>query len=382
MLRKSLFAAPLFFALVCTINADDFSDLLQDLAIQTACIGMYSNAQIGMNVTSRYDDPPDWYEPYMMANRFAAMSGNMTRTDMFYGICFDYAQFAWENIRRNQAEYKTAGMKDQQWYIAVANKGDPNTIILYDPVSREQATTVSNGVYLKENTRHKVYAHDNASGHAWLWIQHQNGDWYWIDPTWTDNTGYVWWGIVQNGKEVTYYPNPAYCIAESDYPKPGATRGATRSPDSTYVTKYPENVQSKRFAPYPGSSLGFYVGYISTSDFDFANKYGFTFSLEDQVPAENAWIGTFSVDYLVNNIKLNSENSLLLGLTLGYQMHSKIVVYAGGGLGATFPLNDEWFAWKINSGLRLQFGNFFTKFDASYSSPLGLSFSAGIGIFL
>jgi hypothetical protein len=229
-----------FFYFVCTIGADELADLLQDLAIQTACLGMYSTAQTGVYVTSRYDDPPNWYDPPMMANRFAQRSGNMTRTITFYGICFDYAQWAWDDIKKYQKIYNDAGMKGQQWYIAVAESGKPNAIILYEPVAGNEATTTWNGVSVKENSRYNVLAHDIAQGHAWLWVQHNNGTWYWIDPTWTDNTGYPWWGIVKNNKEVQYYPNPNFCTA-SNYPRPPSpdetkTERETRSPNSTYVS--------------------------------------------------------------------------------------------------------------------------------------------------
>jgi len=243
-MKKSLFACVLFSLLIFAIQADDLAKLLQDLAMQTACLGMYSIAEAGTSVNSRYKDPPDWYTPSMMANRFAAMSGNMTRTNTFYGVCFDYAQFAWDDIKRYRKAYNDAGMKGSEWYIAIANAGNPNTIILYDPASQQNATTVSNGVYLKEISRYNVYAHDGASGHAWLWVQHSNGTWYWIDPTWTDNTGYVWWGVVENGREVQYYPDPAYCIA-ANYPRPGGNNGGnnsgTRSSGSTNTGYDPSN---------------------------------------------------------------------------------------------------------------------------------------------
>jgi hypothetical protein len=263
---KKIFCKYLLVILtVGNIFANDFTDLLQDLAVQTACLGMYSTAQTGAYVTSRYDDPPDWYDPPMMANRFAAMSGNMTRINTFYGVCFDYAQFAWDDIKKYQKMYNDAGMKNQQWFIAVANKNAPSTIILYDPVSQEKATIISNGVYLKENSRHKVYSHDGATGHAWIWIQHKNGDWYWIDPTWTDNTGYVWWGIVKDDKEVQYYPDTSYCVA-SNYPKPGESNRKARSPSSTYTNTNPPTYNysdSYFFAGYNyanGLPLGITVG--------------------------------------------------------------------------------------------------------------------------
>jgi hypothetical protein len=217
---------------------------------------MYSKAETGVKVTSRYVDPPDWYTPSMKAGRFARMSGNMTRTITFYGVCFDYAQFAWNDIKNYQKKYNDAGMKGQQWFIAIANAGNPNTIILYDPVSKEKATTISNGVYLKEKSRYNVYAHDGTSGHAWLWVQHNNGTWYWIDPTWTDNTGYVWWGIVENGREVQRYPDPEYCVA-SNYPRPGRTAIGTPSASSTTGTSSASGTSSYE----PSNSRYISLGY-------------------------------------------------------------------------------------------------------------------------
>ena len=239
MYKKVLLFVILFF-MVYILGADELADHLQDLAIQTACLGMYSSTEAGRDFINRYNDPHDWYTPPMMANRFARMSGSMTRTITFYGICFDYAQFAWEDIKRYQSLYNNAGMKGSEWYIAVTFHGDPNTIILYDPVTPEKATRILNGIPVKEASRHRIRAHDNATGHAWIWVQHKNGTWYWIDPTWTDNTGYPWWGIVQDGREVQYYPNPNYSIA-SNFPRPPSPNETqaekkTRSPNSTYVT--------------------------------------------------------------------------------------------------------------------------------------------------
>jgi hypothetical protein len=382
MLKKIFFIIFLFLAFMYTANADDLADLLQDLAIQTACLGMYSSAETGVIVTSRYDDPPDWYDPPMMANRFAAMSGNMTRINTFYGVCFDYAQFAWDDILRYQADYNAAGMKDQQWYIAAANADDPYTIILYDPVPEDQATTVSNGVYLRENSRHKVESHDKASGHAWLWVQHTDGTWYWIDPTWTDNTGYVWWGRVEKGREMQHYPDPVYCVA-SNYPRPPRpdetpAERATRSSNSTYA----EYIRyTPQFSGATGISLGLYAGYISSFDFDFSQKYGFTFGIEDHVPYNFGMVGSLSLDYLSNKTGPESLNSLIIGLTIGYQFFSNFVAYVGGGIGFNTPAEDGWFTWKVNGGLRVQINRFFTKFDVSYYPLIGSSLGVGLGIF-
>jgi hypothetical protein len=383
MLKKSSFFWFLLLVLIYNVRADDLADLLQDLAIQTACLGMYSSAEAGVvdDITNRYIDPPDWYTPPMMNTRFAEMSGEKTRITTFYGVCFDYALFAWDDIIKYQEDYNKAGMKGQQWYIAVADIGDPNTIILYDPVSKEMATRVSNGEYLKENSRHKVHTHDGVSGHAWLWVQHNNGTWYWIDPTWTDNTGYVWWGMVENGREVQYFPDPVYCVA-SNYPRPPRSdetpaERATRSPASTYAEYI---VYTPQFAD-AHISLGLYVGYSSSFDFDYTHKYGFTIGFDDHVPYNFGLVGSFSLDYLVNKIE-DEERLFILGTTIGYQMFSIFVVYAGGGIGVRLPMDDEWFTWKVNGGLRIQVSRLFAKLDVSYNPIMGPSLGAGIGIFL
>jgi hypothetical protein len=375
MWKKYLFTAFLFFVFVCTTNADDLADLLQDLAIQTACIGMYSATEASKidGVINRYDDPRDWYTPPLMATRFAQMSGNMTRTAMFYGICFDYAQFAWEDIKKYQRAYNKAGMKGQQWYIAAAFPEDPNTIILYDPVSPEKSSRNLNGVPVREHARHKVYTHDGASGHAWLWVQHNNGTWYWIDPTFTDNTGYVWWGMVENGKEVTYYPDPGYCIA-SNYPRPPRRdetpdERATRSQNSTYAEYTP-----RQFTGVAKTIFGLYAGYITTFDFDFAHKYGFT--IGGDATYNSGFVSSVSADYLSSE----TGSYLIAGFTMGYQFSSIFVVYAGGGLGSELD-SSEFSTWKVNGGLKVQGNRFFTRLDVSYNPVIGVSLGAGLGVF-
>jgi len=282
-MKKTFLFALLFFNFLYTATADELADILQDLAVQIACVGMYSTAQTGVYVTSRYDDPPNYYDPPMMANRFAAMSGNMSRTITFYGVCFDYAQFAWDDIKDYQAAYNKAGMKGTEWYIAVANVGDPNTIILYDPTSQDKATIISNGVYLKEKARHKVRAHDDATGHAWIWVQHKNGTWYWIDPTWTDNTGYPWWGKVDKGKEVQYYPDPYYCVARnypSPEPAPSIADNSSRNRSSSSSSSSSSNQSSssrQSSSSYTSFDDYFLFGYNYTNDLPLGITIGFSY---------------------------------------------------------------------------------------------------------
>jgi len=400
MFRKILFINFLFSTLL--LGADDLADILQNLAIQTACRGKYSTAYTGVSVKSQNDDPYDWYNPPMIANRFTAMSGNMARANTFYGVCFDYAYSAWNEINKYQEMYKKAGMKDQKWYIASTNQYAPYNIILYTPSSKEESTIIMNGVYLKEKARYNVYAHDGATGHSWLWVQHVNGTWYWIDPTWTDNTGYPWWGIVENGKEKINYPNPALCVA-SNYPcstqlnKPSTDNG-TKTPATSYIPYIPSTPSKPSTIynkPAQGSTSGLFFGYITSFNFDYDNKFGFTLSWEDILPYEKGLVTALSFDYLVNkNVQKKNEddsfylldneteslNAMILGITAGYQFLSHFVLYAGGGAGGKFPSNNGWFTWKVNGGLRVQLGWFFTKFDLSYNPIIGTALSTGLGI--
>jgi tetratricopeptide (TPR) repeat protein len=180
---------------------------LQWLAIQTACVGQYNNAQAG-NYTLH--DPRDNYTPADIRGYLTELSGSRTRTPTFYGICFDYAQAAYDDISAYRSHYEGKGMQKNGWYIAAA-QDNSRQITLYDPVSRERATAVFNGVPLKESSRQNVAAHGGATWHAWLWVYGNNGTIYWIDPTWTDNSGYVWWGVVRNGREEQAYPLAGLC---------------------------------------------------------------------------------------------------------------------------------------------------------------------------
>jgi tetratricopeptide (TPR) repeat protein len=202
----------LLFALGSIAFAASLSDELQWLTIQIACVGQYNNAQAG-NYT--LNDPYDYYKPSDIREYLTAISGDATKTTTFYGICFDYAQAAYDDISTYRSHYESLGMQRNQWYIA-AVKDNSRQIILYDPVSRERSTERMNGVYLKENSRKNVRSHGDATWHAWLWVFANDGTIYWIDPTWTDNAGYVWWGVVQNGREVQMRPSDDLCMVAVD----------------------------------------------------------------------------------------------------------------------------------------------------------------------
>jgi hypothetical protein len=70
---------------------------LQWLTLQTACVCQYNLAQTGDYTLG---DPQDYYKPGDIREFLAKLSGDETKTATFYGVCFDYAQAAYEDIRQ------------------------------------------------------------------------------------------------------------------------------------------------------------------------------------------------------------------------------------------------------------------------------------------
>ena len=359
---------------VTSLFSDSFLNIIQDLAKQTACIGSYSATQAG---GGWYDDPHDYYTPQMLAERFKKMSGERTRTQTFYGVCFDYAQAAWDDIRVYQSSYNKAGMKDSQWYIAAVDD-DPNYITLYDPVSKEKSDRKLNGVYLKKNSSFSIQAHGNATHHAWLWIQHQNGNWYWIDPTWTDNTGYVYYGIISNGREVQYTPDNKYCVRtspvfqtpqEPEYQTVPAVKQNPVSQQRTTPVPSPAPTPEHEIIPNPTPSpdrrpplfskdagkskrhTGDYtglleLGYHRPTDnlMNFNDSLNLSVSFGDGNYADI--VSHLQLDYFSDSEK----KDLLIGYNPGFQFTNWFSLYAGGGIG--IDLSKKQFAWKVNGGAR------------------------------
>lgn len=215
-MKKRIFIFALFLAFCAgCCYADKFSDLLQDLAVQTACLGQYSMAQTGDETA---EDPYDFYTPNHLAERFAKMSGTKTKTDTFYGVCFNYAEAAYKDISDNLSLYVDSGMENGEFYIAATNFFG-NGIILYRPAKDgETPDQTMNGVALKKVREElQVTPHLDGNGkpaqqHAWLWVEKNDGGQYWVDPTWTDNVGFVVWGYVDlNNREIELECSPEYC---------------------------------------------------------------------------------------------------------------------------------------------------------------------------
>ena len=183
-----------------------FADEVEWLAVEIACIGKYDMTYTD---TPWHSDPKDYYTTDLVKDYLKSKANKKTRTVTFEGICFDYAEFGFREIQSYQSYYNKKGMNGSHYYIVGTDK-NPNVIEIYvlDPYS----TTRINGFPARIIQKMNIKAHGNATMHAWLWIYHQDGSIYWLDPTWTDNRGQPVFGIVKNGREIEIKPNPNLCV--------------------------------------------------------------------------------------------------------------------------------------------------------------------------
>ena len=423
MKKRLLFSIITIFSFFATF-ADSFTDILQDLAKQTACIGQYSATQAGGGWN---DDPHDYYTPPMMAERFKQMSGNQTKTDTFYGICFNYAQAAYDDITRYKSTYNEKGMYETSWYIASAGPNG-NSIDLYDPCTKEQATVIKNGVYVKRNTTfnyktHKMLNGTRATNHAWLLIQRNDGVWFWIDPTWTDNLGYVVYGYVSNGEEIQLRPDEKYCINYPDYLKdlqlppqwgkqlaPSTSKTTTASSNTTSSLSSTNN--SNRDPSSGGSSSTTSSSSSSRSSSTYNPSSGSSLSNRNPVfayiclgytgslrkfkssgssnPIPNFFEDLDGIEFSIDTYAKKSEqfaifsfdllgSSYLLGFNWGYGLSFFFQPYFGGAIGFKISDNDG-ISWKIDGGIRIPISAFCIRADISYSDILGFGVTIAMGM--
>ena len=399
--------------------ADSFTDAIQDLARYTACIGQYSATQAG---GGRYDDPQDYYTPQMIASRLAQESGNQTMTATFYGICFNYAKFGYEYLNRYEQYYNRQGMYENQFYLA-GTHSDSNQIILSYPTTKGNHNMVQNGVYVKEIDYQPVRTHKHvnstkrATHHAWLWIQRADGKWFWIDPTWTDNLGYVVYGYVSsNGEEIQCRPDKRYCINYPSYlnnlPLP-PSMGSKLEPSATATSNNPEETvknmhtdwlteavdktMRKTFIDVDYSHMiNEWIVLMLSADVPFSalsdqkvdlNKIGFSLEMPMLLDSIAGFVG---LEYLHN---LEDENNIHAGLfefDFTRRLFSNLAWFIGGGVGLRFDFagenwaQEEWktgyLALKANTGFLINISHLFTKVDISYNNVTGFSAGVGIGI--
>lgn len=411
---KKIYLLGFIFLLLSVYSfADSFTDAIQDLAMQTACIGQYSAAEAG----GWFDDPHDYYTPRTLAERFAKMSGNRTRTITFYGVCFDYAQFAYQDIEKYKSWYNERGMYENKFWIAGTHENS-NLIELQYPGTESHHTTVQNGVYIviPPNGRGKRYVktHSGATNHAWVWIERADGVQFWIDPTWTDNSGYVVYGYVKNGEEIQCRPSKEFCIKYPPYleslplpPAMGQEKSPSKSANTTNrdeilqdsATTWLEALITKTFIDVDYKGMNEYFGLIASAEIPFSSIFGNSinldkmgFNLEMQGFFNNIAV-ILGFEYLHN---LEDENNLHAGLFLvdfTRRLFNNVAWYIGGGAGLRFDFSNAYgapmkmegipdtgyFAWKADTGFVINISHLFTKVEVSYNNVYGFSMGAGLG---
>lgn len=422
-MKRKLLILLTFMIISTNFFADSFTDAIQDLAIQTACIGQYSATQAG---GGWYDDPHDYYTPPMMAERFKNMSGNMTRTDTFYGICFDYAQSAYQDIEKYQSWYNKQGMYENKFWIAGTHENN-NEIILQYPGTKSNHTAVQNGdqiivqngvcVIIPAGGERNVKTHDGITHHAWVWIERADGVQFWIDPTWTDTSGYVVYGYVENGQEVQCRPSRELCINYPAYldnlplPPPMEQRKApSKSANSTnrneilqdsgieWITDAIVKTYEKTFFDVDYKGMTDYIALQLAVDIPFSsitsnsinmNKMGFTL----EMPVYNIIATVLGLEYLHNMEDGNNLHAGLFELDVARRLFNNIAWYLGGGVGLRFDFSNEYgapnkiagildtgyFAFKVDTGFIINISHLFTKVEVSYNNVFGFSVGAGVG---
>lgn len=410
--RKLLLLIVMIGFSFCLSFADSFTDAIQDLAVQTACIGTYSATQAGGGWD---DDPYDYYTPNMMAERFKKMSGNMTRTTTFYGVCFDYADFAWQDVEKYKTWYTEQGMYERQFWIAGVHE-NPNIIELSHPGTKNDHTRMQNGVPIKtyNNSNRNVKTHSGATKHAWLWIQRADGVWFWIDPTWTDNTGYVVYGYVTDGKEIQCRPDKGYCLKYppelDNFPLPpamGVKKAPSKTANSTnreeiindaapeYLTDLIIDTARKTFVDVNYDGMDSYIGLIASCNIPFNSMKNKSISTDIMsfgldVPVETE-VGALILGFnYLRNFK--DDKQLQAGLLIfdfNKRFFNHLSGFLGGGAGFGFypPKSAQGnavptleMAYKVNTGFLFNISHFITKVEISYDNVIGFSAGAGVGI--
>lgn len=177
---------------------------LQWLAVKTACMCKYDTAYTG---DFSMPNPTDYYTTSNI-KRYLAQPGNYTRGTMTCeGICFDYAAWA---VDRELKNGNYSGIS--RWWM-VGTGSNPNQIDLCRIANKgERYSSIINGTPVVVFGYQPVRAHGNATNHEWVWDQANDGTIYWIDPTWTDNSGRPVYGVVRNGQEIQLSPDRGYCV--------------------------------------------------------------------------------------------------------------------------------------------------------------------------
>ena len=180
---------------------------LQWLAVKIACKGIYDMAYTG-DFSAK--NPTDYYKTSFIKQYLASNDGRASKgTTLFEGICFDYADFAYQELKDNKSSYSPRISK----FYMVGTFKDANDIIAYRIAANGEASDMKiNQTPVVVFSHNHIRAHDGATNHAWFWVQATDGTVYWVDPTWTDNLGRPVYGIVRGGQEIQLPYAQSLCV--------------------------------------------------------------------------------------------------------------------------------------------------------------------------
>ncbi|MDE5797536.1 MAG: hypothetical protein K2H73_00700, partial [Treponemataceae bacterium] len=370
---KKLLFAPLVLAGTLSAFADPFTDAIQALAGLTACKGRYDTHKTSNPRSPEEEEKLDKYKKSSLTTFLAFMSGYKTSTPNFDGVCYDYAKTALKEIESSESWWNGQGMYERQYWIAGDYKKNPNIMELVYPVnSASEASKDSAGKlrtiwggYIKAYDRTlsvKTHRHNNGQGsratnHAWLWIERMDGVQFWIDPTWTDNVGYVVYGYVKDGEEIQCRPDRDFCINYPDalnglpLPPPMEARKApSKSANSTNRNETILDAGSDWMTKlFLDESRDFKNGYVVF----FAGVNAPFQSIMDKSPNVNQMSFSLEMPVLVN-IAVILGLEYLQNITDDYRIHgglftfdftrrltNNIAWYLGGGMGIRFDPNNS-----------------------------------------
>ena len=309
----------------------------------------------------------------------------------------------------------------QYWLAGVLD--NPNQIELMGIGTKNDYTRMQNGVPIKtySTSMRNKRSHDNATYHAWMWIERADGVWFWVDPTWTDNLGYVVYGYVSNAGEIQCRPDKGYCI---NYPKeldnlplppamgnrlsPSKTANSTDRNETIKdaATNWITNALKTTFIDVDYTLFNTRGGFLLSARVPFSsiiddkclsvNKMGFgidSFLLPD---FSAAWI--VGAEYLHNLEDGNQIHGGVLKFDWTRRLSDWAAWYVGGGCGLRFDVSDgfsepkaggsawysylpntSYFAFQVGTGFLINISRLTVKIEASYDNILGFSLGTGIG---
>jgi len=390
-MKKALFIFALLFAATFAFanTVIDFERLLQMKAVETACYGTY--------IKPGSTPPYDYYTVSNLNRLLPSNNGQTTRAGSFTGVCMDYAVWMFNSITENKTVFERFGMRQNQYFIAVSSSNPNNGITLYKLSNRNIADVTMNGYYFKRHSHLSATPHGNNRDHAWIIIQHNDGTWYWVDPTWTDNTGRVVFGVITNNKEVYRTPIDSLSVIRRN------TASSARSLSSSYSSFYllPFYVSTTLSI---GISDNTDLASIGVDVFEIKNKFGFSFDFLFRYMETYDIVNSYSYEVYDNIVFAFyfsahhsffsfRDNAIVFGgtLGLGYSASERM---RGGSFYSSSGFSQNEFNGMINeditSGLAFKIGAyiiynsgwFSARGTLEYRSFGGLFAGFGIGLML